>query len=144
MLDQIMSKEYYQMGPKRFWLLEYTKVSALLNRHTISKIDQEEVRILHYVGNPDFPKDLYSMAVNCHIIELYNATKETLNKLMLQEVWHTKVPILHANMDLWTSKIIKEKYLKLQIFYVSRDFELKSHLLAIKGFCPCEGLLGDE
>ncbi len=46
------------------------------------------------------------------------------------------LPLFHLNLDLWTSKVTSEKFCGLRIFYVDKNFNLCSHVLAVREYNP--------
>ncbi|CAM9804265.1 unnamed protein product [Laminaria digitata] len=46
------------------------------------------------------------------------------------------VPLLHLNLDLWVDKYSSLKYMGVRLFYVDRNWQLRSRLIAVRQFNP--------
>ena len=58
---------------------------------------------------------------------MYNSTKEEVRKRVLEATFYS------ATTDMWTSRA-KHSYVALTIHYITKLFELKSHLLEVREF----------
>ncbi|CAN0560022.1 unnamed protein product [Laminaria digitata] len=76
------------------------------------------------------------------VIEFYAATASRFKTEMAAEVGG--VPLLHLNLDLWVDKFSSLKYMGVRLFYVDRNWELKSRRLAVRQFNPTTEMLESD
>ncbi|KAI9906760.1 hypothetical protein PsorP6_004322 [Peronosclerospora sorghi] len=70
------------------------------------------------------------------------ADKESkLSKLYKENPRSSAIPVVHLNLGLWTSKVSKEKYVGVRIYFIDIYWGLKSYILAIKRFDPSSDLI---
>ena len=93
-------RDSFKTTLQRFYAVECTKESR--QEDVICDADICNVNCL---GNDFFRKKLNSKAIKHHIIEIYDATKGVFIDTIRQEVGLSALPILHLNVDLWTSKV---------------------------------------
>ncbi|KAI9908451.1 hypothetical protein PsorP6_004599 [Peronosclerospora sorghi] len=51
------------------------------------------------------------------------------------------IPVIHLNLDLWTSKVSKEKYVGVRIYFIDIYWGLNSYILAINPFAPSSDVI---
>ena len=76
-----------------------------------------------------------------YILELYLTTKSfTVTLLADAKACAGGLPAFHLNIDLWTSKFSGAKYVGIRLYFVDRNFNYSSKLLAVKPFNPSTAL----
>ncbi|PXF43096.1 hypothetical protein BWQ96_07182 [Gracilariopsis chorda] len=75
------------------------------------------------------------------VVKIYIGTTSSLMKKLRKEISVTPLAFLHINVNLWTSRLSKDRFFGIQLFYVSREWEVKAVLLAVRHFCPSGNLL---
>ncbi|CAM9113299.1 unnamed protein product [Laminaria digitata] len=81
------------------------------------------------------------------IIEMYAEIASQFKKETMAEVGGMRV--LHLNLDLWVDKFSSLKYigknnLFIRLFYLDRNWVLRSRLIAVRQFNPTKELLSDN
>ncbi|KAJ1393042.1 hypothetical protein B484DRAFT_340595, partial [Ochromonadaceae sp. CCMP2298] len=125
--------------PERYHKLMYTIASLAMawpfqwTEHPLMR------RLLSAV--PDWPT-LHPRILRHHIVEVYKATVVSTQASLLdvQNSLRGLNPF-HLNLDLWTSKVSKQKFLGACVFYVNQDFTPESRLLGVKLFDPPHDLV---
>lgn len=98
--------------PTRSMALLFVKVFIISHLHSFNLADSADVRMFFSVVCIEgFPSALYPKLVKHYITELYSATVSRLRHSLRAAVGNAGGPLLHANFDLWTSKVSNEKYL---------------------------------
>eukprot|EP00968_Pinguiococcus_pyrenoidosus_P004324 scaffold291_cov223-Pinguiococcus_pyrenoidosus.AAC.1 len=65
------------------------------------------------------------------VIEVYHALFNTIKTRIAEaREAHSMSRWIHVSLDLWSSKVTKEKYVGIRIFYLAKDWSVQSDLLA--------------
>jgi hypothetical protein len=127
------------LGPERYHKLMYTIASLAMawpfqwTEHPLMR------RLLSAV--PDWPT-LHPRLLRHHIVEVYKATVVGTQTSLLDVKNSLRgLNPFHLNLDLWTSKVSKQKFLGARVFYVNQDFTPESRLLGVKLFDPPHDLV---
>ena len=80
-----------------------------------------------------------------YVLELYLTTKSfTITLLADAKACAGGLRTFHLNIDLWTSKLSGMKYVGIRLYFVTRNFNYSSKLLAVKPFNPSTALRESE
>ena len=66
------------------------------------------------------------------VLELYERAKQNFIVGLREAISDSYILILHLNLDICTSKVSKDKSVGVQIFFIDRDWELRSHILGLE------------
>lgn len=94
-------------------------VKAFIISHLLAfcLADNADIRLFFAVACvQQFPSALYPKLVKHLIVELYSVTVGRFRQSLLEARKRSGGPILHANFDLWTSKVSNEKYIGKDAF----------------------------
>ncbi|CAN0424918.1 unnamed protein product, partial [Ascophyllum nodosum] len=108
--------------------------------------DSADVRIFFQVYCEEaFPRTkLYPRMIKHCVTELHKATASKFSHSLRHAIAGAGGPVLHANLDLWTSKMSNKKYIAVRLYWCTSTFELDSALLAVKLFQPSADLTQGE
>ncbi|CAM9895380.1 unnamed protein product [Scytosiphon promiscuus] len=139
-----VSSGMFATNKPRFRAVTWVKCHIVEGFCPLSHGDKEWVRAcLKLTGAEDFPiTSIDNKAVKHIIIEMYAATASRFKKEMASEVGGMR--LLHLNLDLWVDKFSSLKYIGIRLFYVDRQWQLKSRLIAVRQFNPSQELLSDN
>ncbi|CAM9343248.1 unnamed protein product, partial [Ectocarpus fasciculatus] len=88
------------------------------------------------------PSRIRKQEVKKMVVEYYSATAARFKAEMAAEVGG--VPRLHLSLDLWVDKSSSLKYMGVRLFYIDRNWQLKSRLLAVRQFNSTPETLKNE
>lgn len=99
--------------PGRIMLLMYVKTFIIAHLLAFSLSDSPDVRAFFEVCCVDaFPRTtLYPQMIKHFVAELYKATVSKFSFSIRNAIAGAGRAVLHANFDLWTSKLSNEKYI---------------------------------
>ncbi|CAM9173549.1 unnamed protein product [Ectocarpus sp. 6 AP-2014] len=98
---------------------------------------------LNQIAAKDFPLGrLHKEAVAKMVVEYYAATTAQFKAEIAAEVGG--VPRLHLDLDLWVDKSSTLMFMGVRLFYIDREWRLKSRLLAVRQFNPTPEMFENE
>lgn len=133
-------------------MLMFVRVFIIANLLAFSLSDRKDVRMFFQVcGDDQFPQtSLYPKMIKHFVVELYKATMCRFSHSLRQAVTGAGGPVLHANFDLWTSKMSNEKYIgeSTAAFYIDADYKniiiailREAHICVDRNGCWCSCML---
>ncbi|CAM9584816.1 unnamed protein product [Sphacelaria rigidula] len=128
-------------NPTRAMLIMFVKIIAIWNLCAFSWGDDAKVKTLFAaVCIPAFPQSLYPRLVKKVVAELYAATIKVFAFRLSEARRGAGESIVHANIDLWTSKNSNEKYIGLRVHWMTATVTICTALLVVKLFRPAPEL----
>ncbi|KAI9914438.1 hypothetical protein PsorP6_006988 [Peronosclerospora sorghi] len=75
------------------------------------------------------------------LVELYHSTRCRFKERIANVIGSSAIPVIHLNLDLWTSKVSKEKYVGVRIYFMDIYWGLNTYILAINRFAPSSDVI---
>ncbi|CAB1111532.1 unnamed protein product [Ectocarpus sp. CCAP 1310/34] len=98
---------------------------------------------LNQIAAKGFPLDrLHKETVAKMVVEYYAATTAQFKAEIAAEVGG--VPRLHLDLELWVDKSSTLMFMGVRLFYIDREWRLRSRLLAVRQFNPTPEMFENE
>ncbi|KAI9916214.1 hypothetical protein PsorP6_018252 [Peronosclerospora sorghi] len=138
--DSKISK-LYKKNPRRYWEIQWVNL-VVLNMLPLSLCEKDSVRAFFRTccveaANITMTKEKAKQIC----VELYHSTRCRFKERIDNVIGSSAIAVIHLNLDLSTSKVSKENYVGVRIYFIDIYWGLNSYILAINRFAPSSDVI---
>ncbi|KAI9907993.1 hypothetical protein PsorP6_003312 [Peronosclerospora sorghi] len=120
----------YKKNPRRYWEIQWVNL-VVLNMLPLSLCEKDSAANITMTNEK--AKQI--------LVEQYHSTRCRFKERKANVIGSSSIPVIHLNLDLWTSKVSKEKYVGVRIYFIDIYWVLNSYILAINCFAPSSDVI---
>ncbi|CAM9758774.1 unnamed protein product [Pylaiella littoralis] len=140
--ESALSATLCRDDPVRYMALSYVRTHVLRLFMPLAIYDDEAAALFFQLVGHKSPytqellPEMRAQQVKRMVVEMYDAVKNVQRRRLKAQKETSPLPWLHVSLDLWTARASGAKYIGVRGNWMTEDFRIESHLLAVKEFKP--------